>query len=89
MGPVKITPHPPNLEEKTVLFRWNGKYNGNKFLSRLGEMLTVHVKNVRIIRMWEVDPGTAVISKKMEISEQIASKMAKLKPDVVIAAQAD
>lgn len=33
VGPVKITPHPPNLEEKTVLFRWNGKYNGNKFLS--------------------------------------------------------
>jgi hypothetical protein len=39
--------------------------------------------------MWEIDPGTAVISKKIEVSEQIASKINKLKPDIVIAAQAD
>ncbi len=89
VGPVNITPHPTSLEGKTVLLRWNGKYNGDKFLSRLGEMLTEQVKNVRVIKMWEVDPGSAVISKKMEVSEQIASKMAKLKPAMVIAAQAD
>ena len=89
IGPVKTTSHPATLKGKTVMLRWNGKYNGDKFLSRLGEMLTEQVKNIRIIRMWEMDPETAVISKKMEVSEQITSKIMKLKPDIVIAAQAD
>lgn len=88
-GPVKMNPHPNSLEGKTVLLRWNGKYNGDKFLSRLGEMLIERVKNVKIIKMWEVDSTTAVISKKMEVSEEVASRMAKLKPDIVISAQAD
>lgn len=89
IGPVKMNPHPSTLEGRTVLLRWNGKYNGDKFLSRLGEKLTEQVKIIKIVRMWEIDPGTAVISKKIEVSEQIASKINKLKPDIVIAAQAD
>jgi hypothetical protein len=88
-GPVKMNPHPNSLEGKTVLLRWNGKYNGDKFLSRLGEMLIERVKNVKIIKMWEVDSTTAVISPKTEVSEEVASKIAKLKPDIVISAQAD
>jgi len=89
VGPVKMNPHPNSLEGKTVLLRWNGKYNGDKFLSRVAEMLMHQVKNIKIIKMWEVDPSTAVISKKMEVSEQLVSKIAKLNPDIVIAAQAD
>ena len=89
MGPVKINPHPASLEGKTVLLRWNGKMNGDKFLTRVGELLTQQVKNVKIIKLWEVDKSTAAISKDLQASEQVAAAIAKLKPDLVIAAQAD
>lgn len=89
IGPVKLNPHPASLGGKTVLLRWNGKYNGDKFLLRVGELLSQQLKNVRIIKMWEVDPSTAAISKNGEMSEEVDNKIAKLKPDLVIAAQAD
>ncbi len=89
VGPVKINLHPSSLENKTVVLRWNGKYNGDKFLIRLGELMAQQVKNVRIIKMWETDKITAAISKNAEVSEQVATSIAKLKPDLVIAAQAD
>lgn len=47
------------------------------------------VRDVKIIKMWEIDPGTAALSKKMEVSEEVVSKIANLKPRIVIAAQAD
>jgi len=86
---VKMNAHPGTLEGKTVLLRWNGKYNGDKFLSRVGELIVEQVKNVKIVKMWEVDPTTAIISKKMEVSEQISSKIAAFMPSLVISAQAD
>jgi len=89
VGHVKLNPHPACLEGKTVLLRWNGKYNGDKFLNRIGELLNQQVRNVKVIKMWEVDSSTAVISKGEEVSELITAKIWKLKPDIVIAAQAD
>jgi predicted transcriptional regulator with HTH domain len=89
VGPVKLNPHPASLEGKTVLLRWNGKYNGDRFLIRIGELMTQQVKDVKIIKMWEVDKSTVAISKNAEVSEQVAVSIAKLKPDLVIAAQAD
>ncbi len=89
VGPVKMNPHPISLEGKTVLLRWNGKYNGDKFLNRVGELLTQQVRNVKVIKMWEVDSSTAVISKNAEVSIQVTGKILELKPDIVIAAQAD
>jgi hypothetical protein len=87
--PVKLNPHPSSLEGKTVLLRWNGKYNGDRYLSRVGELITQQVKNVKVIKMWEIDKSTAIISKSMEVSEQVTAIIAKLKPDLVIGAQAD
>jgi len=89
VGPVKLNAHLPTLEGKTVLLRWNGKYNGDKFLARLGELLTQQVKNVKILKLWEMDSTTVAISKNGEASEEVANKIARLKPDLVIAAQAD
>jgi hypothetical protein len=89
LGPVKLNPHPTSLEGKTVLLRWNGKYNGDRFLIRVGELLTQQVRNVKVIKMWEKDSNTAVMSKSGEVSEQITAKIEKLKPDIVITAQAD
>jgi len=67
VGPVRINPHPASLEGKTVLLRWNGKYNGDKFLSRVGELIAQHVKKVKVIKMWEMDKGTAAVSKNGEV----------------------
>ncbi len=89
VGPVKLNPHPAGLEGKTVVLRWNGKYNGDKFLLRVGELLNQQVKGIRIIRMWEMDKQTAAISKNGAMSEDVADRIAKLKADLVIAAQAD
>jgi len=89
VGPVKLNPHPANLEGKTVLLRWNGKYNGDKYLTRVGELLSQQVKGVKIVKLWETDKSTAAISKDLQASEQVAATVAKLKPDLVIAAQAD
>ena len=89
VGPVKMNPHPSSLKGKTVILRWNGKYNGDKYLSRVGELMSQKIKSVKIIKMWEIDKSTAAISKSAEVSEQVAASIAKLKPDLVIAAQAD
>jgi hypothetical protein len=79
IGPVKINAHPANLEGKTVVLRWNGKPNGDKFLTRFG----------KVVKMWEMDKTTAVISKTPETSKAIADKIAAYKPAIVIASQAD
>ncbi len=89
VGPVKLNPHPTSLEGKTVLLRWNGKFNGDKYLTRVGELLGKQVKNVKIVKLWEMDKTTAAISKDLQASEQVTATVAKLKPDLVIAAQAD
>ncbi len=89
LGAVKLNPHPASLEGKTVVLRWNGKYNGDNFLNRVGELLTEQVQGVNIIKMWEVEPGTAAMSESLEVSEEFAAKIAAQKPDLVIAMQCD
>lgn len=84
-----MNPHPASLEGKTVVLRWNGKPNGDKFLTRVGELLAEQAPGVKVVKMWEVDPSTAVISDGLENSVQIAEKIAAQKPDLVIAAQCD
>jgi hypothetical protein len=89
VGPMTLSAHPKSLEGKTVVLRWNGKYNGDKFLLRVGELLTQQVKGVKVVRLWEMDKETAAISKNGAMSEEVAGKIAKLKADLVIASQAD
>ncbi|MBC8445837.1 MAG: hypothetical protein H8D74_01420 [Chloroflexi bacterium] len=89
LGPVKLNTHPTSLEGKTVLLRWNGKPNGDKLLTRVGELLAEQMKDVKVIKMWEVAPSTAVSSDSAEVSAEIAEKIAAQKPDIVIASQCD
>ncbi len=63
--------------------------NGDKLLTRTGELLTQKVKNVKTIKLWEVDKSTAAISKDLQASEAVAATIERLKPDLVIGAQAD
>lgn len=88
--PMKINLHPGTVEGKTVMLRWNGKHNGDQFLKRIGELLAEHVKDIKIIRSWEVAPETAdPITGSQERSEKLAKKLAGFKPDIVIGSQAD
>lgn len=88
--PMEINPHPASLEGKTVLLRWNGKHNGDKFLDRLAELLAQRVKGIKIIKSWEVAPETVdPISGSQERSMELMKKLAAFKPDLVIGSQAD
>ncbi len=89
LGTVKINPHPTSLEGKTVVLRWNSKPNGDKLLTEIATLLSAQVKGVKVVKLWEQDPATAEISKTAEDSAKIADKVAALKPDLVIASQAD
>ncbi len=77
------------LEGKTVALYWNGKHNGNNFLNRVAEILTEKVKGVKIVKIYETNPDTANISGTPEKSKAKADIIAKFKPDIVIASQAD
>lgn len=89
VGPVKMISHPSTLEGKTVLLYWNGKPNGDHFLNRVGELLATQVQGIKIIKMWEADKSTAAISDSLDKSEEFTGKIIRLKPDIVISAQAD
>lgn len=89
VGPVKLNPHPSSLEGKTIVLRWNGKYNGDHFLSDVAERLTKQVKDLKVIRMWEADKTTAAISDSLKKSKEFSEKVAGFKPALVIASQAD
>jgi hypothetical protein len=88
--PMEINPHPSTLEGKTVLLRWNGKHNGDKFLDRVAELLAQRVKDIKIIKSWEVAPETVdPITGSQERSMELMKKLAAFKPDLVIGSQAD
>ncbi len=89
VGPIRMNPHPATLAGRTVVLRWNGQCNGDTFLNSLAELLKREVKRVKIVKMWEVDANTAVVSNGLPVSETIAGSIASQKPALVIAAQAD
>ncbi len=87
--PMKVNPHPKSLEGKTVLLRWNGKHNGDQFLNRVGELLKERVKDIKIVKSWEVAPWTAIIAGNPNKSKEIVQTLGKEKPDLVIGSQCD
>jgi hypothetical protein len=88
--PMKINSHPSTLEAKTIMLRWNGKHNGDNFLNRVAELLAQKVKDIKIIKSWEVAPETVdPITGSQERSMELMKKLAAFKPDLVIGSQAD
>ncbi len=91
--PIKMNPHPKSLEGKTVALRWNGKQNGNHFLDRVAELLKEKVKDIRIVKIYELEPWTNITAgppyMTPEEGMKVAPKIAGYKPDIVLAAQAD
>ncbi len=82
-------PHPLNLEGKTVLLRWNGKHNGDIFLDRIAGLLAEKIRDLKILKAWEVIPESGVASQSAEISQKMAARLAELRPDIVLASQSD
>ncbi len=89
VGPVKMNPHPASLEGKTVVLRWNGKFNGDKVLDRVAELLTAKVPGVKIVKLWTLDKATANTSEGPENSIKFTESVLSHKPDLVIASSAD
>jgi hypothetical protein len=84
-----FTFRPRVLDGKTVLLRWNGKHNGDVFLSRIGEHLDARCKQANIVKLWEVLPESSHTSQSAQVSRKIAAQIAALRPDIVIGAPGD
>jgi len=87
--PMEVNPHPSTLEGKTVMLRWNGKHNGDLFLDRIGELIVEKVKDVKIVKSWQVALETADISQNENRSKEFIQKLMGFKPDIVIGSQCD
>jgi hypothetical protein len=87
--PMAVNAHPATLEGKTIVLRANGKHNSDNALIRVGELLQKNVKDVKVIKFWELYPESNVISQGPDLSRQIADKIASLKPALVIGSSAD
>ena len=87
--PMKVNAHPTTLVGKTVVLRANGKHNADNFLDRIAELLERDVKDIKIVKTWKVLPDTNTIRQNPDVSKKFAEQIASLKPDLVIASQAD
>ena len=74
------------LEGKTIALRWNGKNNGDLVLDRLAELLAKKV--VKTYRDM-ADQNLNKISATQDESMRIVKAVASVRPDIVIASQAD
>lgn len=84
-----MAPRISALEGKTVGLKWNVKPNGNLFLNRVAELLKEKIKDVKIIKFYEVEPTTVPQSTSQEVAKQKAQIIARYKPDIVIGSQCD
>lgn len=85
---VDPAPRITSLEGKTIALRWNGKNNGNVVLDHLADLITAKYPSVKIVKTYE-DASLNTISGTPAVSERITKAVAAVKPDLVIAAQAD
>ncbi len=76
------------LEGKTVVLRWNGKNNGDIFLDRLAVLLQQKYPNTKIVKSY-TDSRLNTITGNQAQSKFVTDTILAMKPDLVIAAQAD
>jgi hypothetical protein len=87
--PMQLAPRLSSLEGKNIALRWNGKPNGDIFLDRIAELLSKQVPSAKIIKLWKVIPEIKGYANSAEVGKALIKEITKLKPDIVIAAQAD
>lgn len=89
VDPMKLAPRITSLEGKTIGLKWNEKPNGNIFLDRIAELLQEKVKNVKIVKFYEVEPKTVPQTANAGEAKMKAKIIAGYKPDIVIGSQCD
>jgi hypothetical protein len=87
--PMKLAPRITSLEGKTIGLKWNEKPNGNIFLDRIAELLQEKVKNVKIVKFYELEPKTVPQTANAAEAKMKAKIIAGYKPDIVIGSQCD
>lgn len=85
---MQLSAHPTSLEGKTVGLVWNSKENGDNFLNAIAEELEKEVKDVNVIKIWEEIPESQGYGPNV-FTQDVITKIQAMKPDLVIAAQAD
>jgi ABC-type Fe3+-hydroxamate transport system substrate-binding protein len=86
---VNPAPRITSLDGKTIVLRWNGKHNGDVVLNRLSVLLAQKYPTAKVVKSYELDPSLNKIAGNPAESERITKVLASLKPDIVIASQAD
>ena len=79
------------LEGKTIALRWNGKNNGDLVLDRLAELLVRKYPTAKVAKTDRdmADRNVSKISATQAESMRITKAVASVRPDIVIASQAD
>ena len=79
------------LEGKTIALRWNGKNNGDVVLDRLAELLSKKDPSAKVVKVYRdmADQNVSKISATQAESMRISKAVASVRPDIVIASQAD
>lgn len=85
---MQLNTHPTSLEGKTVGLVWNSKENGDNLLNTIAEELEKTVKDVKVVKIFEEIPESQGYGPNI-FTQEVISKIQALKPDLVIAAQAD
>jgi hypothetical protein len=85
----KPAPRISTLEGKTIALRWNGKHNGNVVLDRLAELLGQKFPTAKIVKTYANDQSLNKISGSEAEADRITKVIASVKPDIIIASQAD
>ena len=82
-----IVPYPVT----TIALRWNGKNNGNLVLNRLAELLAKKYPTAKVVKTYRdmADQNLNKISATQDESMRIVKAVASVRPDIVIASQAD
>lgn len=79
------------LEGKTIALRWNGKNNGDVVLDRLAELLSKKYPTAKVVKTYRdmAEQNVSKISATQDESMRITKAVASVRPDIVIASQAD
>lgn len=85
---VQPAPRINTLEGKNVVLRWNGKNNGDIFLDRLAVLLQQKYPTAKIVKSY-TDSRLNTITGNQSQSMFVTNTIVAMKPDLVIAAQAD
>jgi hypothetical protein len=85
----KPAPRITTLEGKTIALRWNGKHNGDVVLNHLAQLISQKFPTAKVVKTYEADQSLNKISGSEAEADRITKTIGAVKPDILIASQAD